>query len=122
MKRDWDLIKTILLKMEDLGDTSSVLRAEQVPGYDRENVSFHFQLLHQAELIVAECSRTVGGPLSCHGCHITWQGYEFLDTIRCDTIWNRIKKTAREKGLDLSFSAIKAIGSEILKSVLWSAA
>jgi hypothetical protein len=31
---------------------------------------------------------------------LTWKGYEFLDNIRKDVTWERIKETARQKGVE----------------------
>ena len=86
--------------------------------YDTELVSYHLHLLQQADLIVAECSTAIGRPLYCYGQTLTWNGHEFLDTIRADTAWNRITKTAREKGLDLSFNIITAISEGMTKALV----
>ena len=118
MKRDWKLIKTILLKLEALESSRDTLRADEIPGYDTELVSYHLHLLQQADLIVAECSTAIGRPLYCYGQTLTWKGHEFLDTIRADTAWNRITKTAREKGLDLSFNIITAISEGMTKALV----
>ncbi|MFZ4857916.1 MAG: DUF2513 domain-containing protein [Desulfuromonadaceae bacterium] len=117
MTRDWQLVKVILAKLEALQSTRAVLHPEEVAGYDTELVSYHLRLLDQAGLIVAECSATIGGPLYCYGRTLTWEGHEFLDTVRSDTVWNRVTKTAREKGLGLSFSIIKIIAEAAIKAV-----
>jgi hypothetical protein len=45
---------------------------------------------------------------------LTWKGHEFLDTVRSDTAWNRIKARLAEKSIDLSFDAIVAAGRAVL--------
>ncbi|WP_265754876.1 DUF2513 domain-containing protein [Avibacterium sp. 21-594] len=50
--------------------------------------------------------------------NLTWQGHEFLDKIRSDTAWNKIKQIIKTKGIDLSFEAIKLAGKSLLVSLL----
>lgn len=119
MKRDWDLVKQIMLKVEDLEDTRSRVNPCCLsPGYDTELVSYHLQLLGEAGLLLVECSQPMGAPLVCFGKSLTWSGHEFLDSIRSEKVWNRICKTAREKGLELSFGVIKAIAEGVTKGLL----
>ncbi|MEI6207306.1 MAG: DUF2513 domain-containing protein [Desulfuromonadales bacterium] len=118
MTRDWQLIKTILIKLEALESTRAMLRPDAVTGYDSETVSYHIRLLMQSGMIDGSCNATLNEPLYCYGRTLTWEGHEFLDTIRSDTSWNRITKTAREKGLDLSFGIIKAIAEGVTKALV----
>lgn len=32
---------------------------------------------------------------------LTWQGHEFLDSIKSDTIWNKTKEEIKSKGLEI---------------------
>jgi hypothetical protein len=41
-----------------------------------------------------------------------------LDSIRQNSIWDKIKAKAREKGLDLTFDAVKALAAWAIKSTL----
>lgn len=116
MKRDWELIRQILLKLEQKSDTRSVVHPNQC--YDEETVSYHLRLLDQAGLIEATCGAHHNAPVFCLGRNLTWAGHELLDAIRADSTWNRIGGLAKEKGLDLSFEAIKHIARHLLASVL----
>lgn len=44
------------------------------------------------------------------GPQLTWQGHELLDTIRSKPVWEKIKSIAQEKGLDLTFDTVVALG------------
>ena len=55
MQRDWDVVRKILLKLEEIGNTTSHLEPNQVNGYDPELMSYHMQLLDEAGLIKARC-------------------------------------------------------------------
>ena len=54
------------------------------------------------------------------GPNLTWQGHDLLDTLRSKPVWEKIKTTAREKGIELTFEAVKALGKLALQSVLTS--
>jgi hypothetical protein len=118
MKRDWDLVREILLKLEGCESARGNLRPEDVSGRDQEIVSYHMQILMEAALIVGECSRTIGAPLYCTANRLTWAGHEFLDQVRSHTAWNRIKGLARERGLDITLDVIKAAAKMIVDAVL----
>jgi hypothetical protein len=118
MKRDWDVVRRILLKLEELGNTASYLQPDGVNGYDHDLVSYHMQLLDEAGLIDADCIRGIGTPLTCLAKRLTWRGHEFLDQIRQDTVWNKVKGSAREKGLDLSLDVIVSLAKTIINSLL----
>ena len=49
---------------------------------------------------------------------LTWAGHDLLDTLRSKPVWERIKMTAKDKGIELTFEAVKMLGSVALKSVV----
>jgi hypothetical protein len=103
MQRNWEIVRKILIKLEEQGDTKGYIDAESVPPFDAETVSYHMQILDQAGLIKATCVKGFSEGLSCVAFSMTWDGHEFLDKIRRDTMWNKVKGILREKGIDLSF-------------------
>ena len=48
---------------------------------------------------------------------MTWRGHEFLDQVRQDTVWNKVKGAAREKGLDLSMDVVVSIAKTVIGSM-----
>ncbi len=118
MKRDWECVRQILLQLEALGDSTSVLCAGQIPGFDEQNVTYQMQLLSEAGLIEADCTSGLGGSGFGMASRLTWQGHELLDNMRDQGMWNNIRKTIREKGLEVSVEAIKLAGKLIIQRVL----
>ncbi|KGQ61018.1 DUF2513 domain-containing protein [Gallibacterium anatis] len=116
MKRDWELIRKILFKLEQKVDDTP-LDSESIKGFPPDVVAYHYQLLAQAELICIEDNSTMGDA-DFVAINLTWQGHEFLDKIRSDTAWNKIKQIIKTKGIDLSFEAIKLAGKSLLISLL----
>lgn len=118
MKRDWELVRQILLALEGLGDSNGVVTAGDIKGYDAENVNYHMRLLNEAGLIQADVMEPLGASVTCFANRLTWEGHQFLDNIRDNTLWNRVKATIREKGLEISFDTIKFAAPTVLRKML----
>ena len=115
MKRDWDLIRKILLKLEEKADNTSFLENDVFDGVSPIIVNYHYKLLEQAGLITLEDLSDLDGE---NYVSLTWQGHEFFDKIRSDNVWNKIKNAAKAKSLDLSFDVIKSICATLITSIL----
>lgn len=48
---------------------------------------------------------------------ITWEGHDFLDSIRADNIWEATKKGAN-KLKTMSLTSVKLIAGQILHSII----
>lgn len=116
MKRDWEVVRKLLLALEQLGDTASSV--EHLDGVDDEATSYHIRLLIASGLATGECRESLDRPLRCAAFALTWGGHEFLDNVRSQGVWNKVKATAREKGLSLSFDLIKTVAAEVIKGLL----
>ncbi len=111
MKRDMDLIRQLLLKIE--GSETRYADDLDIPGYSRQEIGYHLELLISATLI--NCDRvgwTFGGDFGAAVNGLTWEGHDFVEAIRSDSIWNRTKESIRDRGLDVGSLPI-----ELLKSV-----
>nr|DAQ15563.1 MAG TPA: protein of unknown function DUF2513 [Caudoviricetes sp.] len=80
-------------------------------------MSYHFKLLQSAGLIEAIDYSSLN-ELSLVARSLTWQGHEFLDKIRNDTVWNSLKTTIKSKSLDLSLDTIKQVAQTIISQML----
>lgn len=118
MQRNWELVRDILTALEQRDTTHGGLAPESIPGYSMDAVSYHFHLLKEAGLIEANGLNSSNAPMHYLGRNLTWAGHEFLDSIRNDTMWNKIKTTATSKGVDLSFDVIKQTAVIVIKGLL----
>ncbi|MEG9531612.1 DUF2513 domain-containing protein [Mannheimia indoligenes] len=117
MKRNWDLIRKILLKLEEKADSTSWLESTDIKGYDAKTVAYHYKLLNNARLIEAiDVSSLEEEDFSATS--LTWQGHEFLDKIRNDSVWNKVKSTVQSKSLDLSFDVTKTVATKIIAAMI----
>ncbi len=118
MKFDWDCARAVMLALEALPDTVSVLRSHEVSGYDPQKTVYHMQLLIEGGLIRGHCSEGLGEEAACHATRLTWQGHQLLERIRAQSAWNTVKSTAREKGLSLTLDVVKTLAKHVVDSML----
>lgn len=117
MKRNWDIIRKILLKIEALPTESDALESSELDGIDSETAAYHIRLLIESGLVMGSCRNTTVPP-SCTAHRLSWEGHEFLDKIKRDTIWNKVKQSAMQQGLELSLEVIKLAAGKIIGTVL----
>ncbi len=104
MKRDFELIKKILLEVEALPNTSGINEIE-IDGFSEEEIAYHVYLLGDAELLETEIHEDTSGTIySYYIGRLTWQGHEFLDNARNDTTWKKTIAIVKEKGGSVSFN------------------
>lgn len=124
MKRDWDVVREILTKVEsmDLYNQELSLKSfETKTAKELFIISGHMKLLIERELVNGVMYSQLNIRLyiddfSVKG--LTWAGHEFLDSIRNDTVWNKTKETFTTKGLDMTFETIKAVAAAAMTSML----
>ena len=117
MQRNWDVIRAILARIEEQPDADLELYPHNFPPIDEARVVYHARLLHSAGLITGQVVDGIG-TLSFIATGLTWQGHELLDAMRSNTVWHKIKEVSRQKGIVLSFDAIKTLGKYAIKSML----
>ena len=112
MKRDLDLIREILLQVEARGPKQSM--EVEIEGRDRNEIFGHVQLLEEAGFV--EVTFT-GGPTSWVS-RITWDGHEFLDSVRDSDVWVKVTNKMKEVGGTASFDIVKALAIGFVKEKL----
>ena len=76
-------------------------------------------LLIEAGLVNGQMVHTIGpGVKDFLAFRLTWDGHEFLDAIRNDTVWARTKKVFLDKGVEMTFDLVKAIAKEAAAAVM----
>lgn len=120
MKREMDLCREILLAIEESDNEPLGWINISFPERSDQEVSYHVMLLAQADLITAKDLSTISGfhyaPTS-----LTWQGHEFLDAARSETLWKKAKAIVTDKAGSLSFDVLKGVLIEMGKRAALSA-
>lgn len=114
VKRDMELIRKILLEIENhsYGGWVDI----SFDDYEQENIIYHVMLMDEAGLIEAD-NLTTQEVVDWKPKRLTWEGYEFLDKIRDNSVWEKTKKTMVEKGLPFALDTVKQIASVIVEGM-----
>lgn len=114
MKRDMDLIRKILFYVEE----NYVAGGPEIPvcieGYSDNVIYEHCILMRNDGLIGRILDTSALESKSCNVGNLTSEGFDLLDKIRTDTVWNKTKSVISEKGLPLVTGTIKTISTAII--------
>ncbi len=114
MKRDWDTIRDLLTKIEACTLPTDMVRLSDFEIERRAAVSYHIALLIEAGLVKGQMLQTIGPEVKdFFAQRLTWEGHEFLDAVRSDTVWAQTKKVFAERGVDMSFDLVKSAAKEV---------
>lgn len=106
MKRDMDLVRSILIEMEKW--TPQQRGSEiHIEGYTPEQITYHIGLMNEAGLLKAADANSFDGE-AWIAIKILWDGHEFLDAARSDTVWNNAKQHALSTAGVITIEALKA--------------
>lgn len=117
MKRDWDLIKKILIHIEEWPPDHMPSEVE-INDIEPEIVSYHVKILHNGDLI--EAFDVSSQECAWYAIGLTWKGHEFLDAIRNESVWSKVKSKLAAAGGSLPIEVIKTLAIETAKSIVLS--
>lgn len=118
VKRDWDIIREILQKTEEL-EPNYLLTLDVFNSDNAYDISYNVKLLGQAGLLVVEMSEVLNhDPKQFWISSLTWEGHEFFDAIKSESIWKKTKDKIIEKGGTMTFDVVKAVALGLIKTSL----
>lgn len=98
-------------------ETCQLKTALDIPDRSQAEINYHLLLLTEAGLLFqADMTKSPVAVLVLP-IRLTWQGHEFLDAIKNDTVWQRIKDTVKEKGGSIPFDVLKALALKYVGSL-----
>lgn len=120
MKRDMDLVRKLLMKIEEVYEPGSgkiSVSKVMIDGYDAQTVVEHLMLMKEADLLQSIDAKTyiTGSTVVSIG-NLTNKGYDTLEAFKNDTIWNKTKDVVKEKGLPIVIDVFKDIASSLISS------
>ncbi|MBR2883396.1 MAG: DUF2513 domain-containing protein [Clostridia bacterium] len=115
MKRDMELIRKILFYVEENYKEGQVwVRQIDIDGYDANTIAEHILLAHESGFFQDIHSISVLGNRAYWVGNLSNEGYDFLDKVRNDTIWNKTKTVIAEKGLPMVTGTIKTVATAFI--------
>ncbi|MDR4249014.1 DUF2513 domain-containing protein [Bacillus pumilus] len=107
IKRDMSLIREILIYLEE-DDNPTTWRIISIDGREPKEVSYHLKLLTEARMIEGR-NAGVDQYLSWYARSLTNDGHDLLDSMRNETVFNKVKKDLGETFSSISLGVIKEI-------------
>jgi hypothetical protein len=121
MKRDWDIIRDVLLALEASPTPKTFLRPVDLPQHDQQAVGYNMWLLEGAGFVQGKFLWSSSGDGKINSAIVltmTNAGHELLNTIRNETAWSKIKDTFKTKGLDMTFDLVLTVGKRVMEAML----
>lgn len=126
MKLDMDLVRQLLFFFESKAGRGHILSSDiKIEGRDDQDVfQYHLARMYEAGFLVCELTRSKSTPdrtITVIPFELTWSGHQFLETIRDDEVWRRVKAGAYHIG-NFSFEVLKDVAKGIVRKKLkeWS--
>lgn len=115
MKRDSDLIRDILLKIEENDSDEMYVEDLITAEYDGKKISYHIQLLLDAGYIGAIPIRTLGQPYAQFIINrLTMKGCDYLDNVRDDKVWQETKNIVLKSVGSASLEIVKNVAISVI--------
>ena len=119
MKRNWETVREILAKVEECTLPAERVHLSDFPKERAAEVSYHMSLLIESGLVKGDMYRTMGPEVKdFYGERLTWEGHEFLDSIRSDTVWTKTKKMFAEEGVSMTFELVKSVAKDVAAALM----
>ena len=114
MKRDMDLVRAILLAVEE-HDHGFAPDDLEIDGFTEEQIAYHAFIMMEGGLLEG-IDMTTRGSESPEAAirHLTWAGHEFLDAAREPARWNQAKEVIKKVG-GATLAVWTAVLTELVK-------
>lgn len=115
MKRDMDLVREILMRVESFPNYPVGQRIA-ISEHSEEEINYHIFLLHDAGLI--QGNTNFKGQIDPRFVHsLTWKGCEFLEAAKDNTRWNETKKQLGKIGANVFEIMFRVLVESALKEI-----
>lgn len=103
MKRDMDVIRALMLKLEALPINGHAIFAVgpddeeiAVANASVDQIAYHLRLIYDQGFLDSPGEPFLSGQIPFRG--LTWAGHDFIDSIRDDDVWRKTKTQAEKVG------------------------
>jgi len=118
MKRDMELIRKMVLAVED-APTGYAPDPLKIEGYTDEQVRYHAYQLIDGEYAKGPIVSSSGSSSpQAIILSLTWKGHDFAAVTRDETTWRKVMTVVRQKGGAVTLDVVKALASKFAKSSL----
>lgn len=121
MKRNWEIIREILLELEGKKLPNERVNAKDFSAHDFQEVAYNMNLLIESGFVKGGCKFSSQGDDTIIIAYIermNSKGHDLLDTIRSNALWTKIKDKFLSKGIDMTCDSVLLVGKKIAESIL----
>jgi len=113
MKRDLDLVRSIINQMGE--SESSRFRLSNIKhNVDESILHYHLELMEQGNLI-----KMLSSSISIEVIYsLTWDGHEFWENSKNETIWNDAKTKFKNTASGMSIAVLNGVLTELTKKMI----
>lgn len=121
MRLNPDCIRDLLLSIEEVSTSNSLLTSDQLSNssyiskYSQSEILYHLHQLELAGYIITPPKQMFEDMFLVND--LSPLGHEFLSDIRQDTNWNKIKSISKEVGTE-TLSSIKTIAENVISTAI----
>lgn len=109
MQRDWDVIRTIFEDVEKLKGFERIQLDESKP----PEYVYNAILMVEAKLLDGIIVPYALGTFTPSISKMTWEGHDLYDSIRNDTVWNKVKSTMSSTVGTVSIFVLKEVAKKV---------
>lgn len=107
MQRNWELIRLILFEVESR-PAGEIVDTIQIEGFDSPTIAGHIRILLAKSLLVGKMHDTnCGASYLVTG--MSWDGHDFLENARNDTIWKKVMAESKAKGTSMTMVVLNGL-------------
>lgn len=123
MKLNHDCVRDVLLFTEEIGlnDTAfadNLFNSDRLKKYSQDDITYTVLKLVEADYLSASIPVLDDEYQLQFVSALTWQGHQFLDNIRSDTVWHKTKTKVAESIGSASVSILSQVAASFVKSML----
>ncbi|HVR09891.1 MAG TPA: DUF2513 domain-containing protein [Thermoanaerobaculia bacterium] len=116
MKRDFNLIRKIILTVED-GPTGFTHGDVIIDGYSHEEIGYHSYLIIDSGLAEGfDATNTTDTSPDWRIHNLTAAGHDFADAARSDTTWNKATGMIKDKAGGVTLDILKQLLFALVRS------
>ncbi|MGV3336722.1 DUF2513 domain-containing protein [Latilactobacillus curvatus] len=123
MKLNHECVRDLMLAFEDVPygghpQMGEIVKFKKMGDYSIEDVCYSTEKLMEAGFIDFQRVKAWGAPFDGIFVEITWDGHEFIDSIRSDTVWNKAKEKVKSTVSNVSIQTMAAVAIAVTKNML----
>jgi len=108
---NYDLLRYLLLKIEDAERLPLWSRYFVTDEYTEKDISFHLELLRDNNFIKSSSFHAIGSPSQVTVKRMTMHGHNFLESIRDDIKWEKVSEKINAYSGSISLELIKSFAT-----------